>query len=104
MLLEPAPANWARAYQRLALENPIIRRTIRPGRAAERRSAASLSITGLGRGRSRWSQLWSAWQRGDWAQVALTIVGLLGAAGLGWPPTCALDGGSCTIRSWSRKS
>jgi hypothetical protein len=81
VLLEPAPANWARAYQRLALEHPITAE--RQGGDAGTSLSSVLSICGLGVGALLGLNAWNAWQRSDWATVALTIIGLLGAAGLG---------------------
>ena len=82
VLLEPAPANWARAYQRLALEHPISAE--RNGRGDAATSLGSVvSITGLGAAALAGLSMWSAWQRADWGAVALTTFGLLGAAGFG---------------------
>jgi hypothetical protein len=82
VLLEPAPANWARAYQRLALQNPVSAE--RSGRGDAGTSLSSvLSIFGLGLAAVVGLNAWSAWQRGDWSTVALTAAGLLSALGLG---------------------
>ena len=82
VLLEPAPMNWARAYQRLALQNPVSAE--RSARSDSGTSLASvISIFGLGLAAVVGLNAWSAWQRGDWRTVALITAGLLGAAGLG---------------------
>ena len=82
VLLEPAPANWARAYQRLALEHPISAE--RQGRGDMGTSLSSIiSMFGLGAGALIGLNVWSAWQRDDWGTVALLTVGLMAAAGLG---------------------
>ena len=79
---EPAPANWAARYQRLALEHPISAE--RQGRGAGGTSLGGvLSIFGFGAGALVGLNTWSAWQRGDWSTVILLIVGLLAAGLLG---------------------
>src|SRR5947208_827501 len=82
LLLEPAPANWARGYQRLALEHPI--QAERAGRGDAGASLSSLAtIVVLAAAAAVGLNAWSAWQRGDWGTVALTAIGLLTVAGLG---------------------
>ena len=74
VLLEPAPANWARAYQRMALENPHVGRTC--SRREHGTSMANvLAICGLGVFGVAGLNSWSAWERGDWATAAMTIAG-----------------------------
>jgi hypothetical protein len=81
-VVEPAQPDWARAYQRLALEHPI---------SAERQSRGQggtslgsvISIFGLGVGALVGLNTWSAWQRGEWSTVVLAIVGLIAAVALG---------------------
>ena len=68
VLFEPAPANWARAYQRLALQNPVSAE--RSARSDSGTSLASvISIFGLGLAAVVGLNAWSAWQRGDWSGV-----------------------------------
>ena len=82
LLIEPAPANWARGYQRLALEHPI--QAERAGRGDAGASLSSLvTIVVLAAAGAVGLNAWSAWQRGDWGTVALTAVGLCSVAGLG---------------------
>jgi len=82
VLVEPAPVNWARSYQRLALQNPVSAE--RSGRSDAGTSLTSvISIFGLGLAAVVGLNAWSAWQRGDWPTVALTAAGSLGTAGLG---------------------
>lgn len=77
-LLEPAPANWARAYQRLALEDPVSAE--RAGRGTGGTSFSSVvSICGLGVAAIVGLNAWSAWQRAEWLTIALGIGGLLAA-------------------------
>jgi hypothetical protein len=81
VLLEPAPKNWARAYQRMALQNPV---------SAERSSTSNagtslsslITIFGLGLSAVVGLNAWNAWQRGDWGALVLTTAGLAGAIGL----------------------
>ena len=81
VLFEPAPANWARAYQRLALENPISAERSRKGEAGTS-LASVVAIFGMGVVAIGGINSWSAWQRGDWSTVAMIIAGLLGAIAL----------------------
>lgn len=81
VLLAPAPANWARAYQRLALQNPVSAE--RSGRSDSGTSLTSvMAIFGLGLAAVVGLNAWSAWQRGDWGTVVLTTAGLVGCIGL----------------------
>jgi hypothetical protein len=82
VLLEPAPPNWARAYQRLALENPTSAERTRGGGAGTS-MANVLAICGLGVFGVAGLNSWSAWERGDWVTAAMTIAGLLGVIVVG---------------------
>jgi len=81
-VVEPAQPDWARGYQRLALEHPI---------SAERQSRGQggtslgsvISIFGLGVGALVGLNTWSAWQHGEWSTVIVAIVGLIAAVALG---------------------
>jgi hypothetical protein len=81
-LVEAAHPNWAGAYQRLALEHPIL---------AERAGAGGrgnpltdvLPVFGLGLSALVGLNIWSAWQRGEWLTIVGSIVALLSAAMLG---------------------
>ncbi len=82
VLREPAPMDWARAYQRLALENPV---------AAERSAASGggtslsglISLFALGLAAVVGLNGWTAWQQGDWFALMATVVGLVAVIGLG---------------------
>jgi len=82
VLHEPPPPDWARAYQRLALENPV---------AAERSTGSSggtsmsgfLSLLGIGLAAVVGLNAWSAWQQGDWIALVGMVAGLVAAIGLG---------------------
>jgi hypothetical protein len=81
-LLGHASANWARAYQRLALEHPISAE--RAGRGGGGTSLGDVvSIFGFGVAALVGLNVWNAWQREEWLTIALLIVGLLSAATLG---------------------
>jgi hypothetical protein len=78
VLIAPAPRNWARAYQRLALQNPV---------AAERTGSANagtslISLFGLGLAVLVALNTWTAWQRGDWAAIVVTMAGFVFAIAL----------------------
>jgi len=77
-LLEPAPANWARAYQRLALEDPVSAERAWGGTGGTSFSSV-VSIFGLGVAAIVGLNAWSAWQRAEWLTIALWIGGLLAA-------------------------
>jgi hypothetical protein len=81
-LVEPAQRNWARAYQRLALEHPISAE--RAGGGAGGNSLAdNAPIFGLGVAALIGLNVWNAWQRGEWLTIVILIVGLLSATILG---------------------
>ncbi len=81
VLLEPAPPNWARAYQRLALEHPISAERSRGGDRGT--SLGSLvAIGGLMLAVLVALNAYGAWQRGDWSAIALTTAGLGTSVGL----------------------
>lgn len=77
VLLEPAPAGWARAYQRMALENPVAAE-----RSGTREAGSSLTslvlMFGVALAVVVGLNTWSAWQRGDWAAIVLTATALAG--------------------------
>jgi hypothetical protein len=76
VLLEPAATGWARAYQRLALEHPILAE--RQGRERGGTSLAGLmSMFALGAVALVGLNAWSAWQREEWFIAGLSIGGLL---------------------------
>jgi hypothetical protein len=82
VLFEPAPANWARAYQRLALEHPIMAE--RSGRGESGTSLSSLLfLVGLGILAAVGFGLYDSWNRGDWEMVSASIAGSVAAIGLG---------------------
>lgn len=82
VLIQPAPAGWAGAYQRLALEHPISAE--RQGTASSGTSLSSLvSILALGITALVGLDIWTAWQQSDWGTVVLLTVGLLAVAGIG---------------------
>src|SRR5215468_38161 len=76
LLIEPAPRNWARTYQRMALQNPVTAE--RPGTTNAGTSLTSL-ITLFGVGLAVFVALnaWTAWQRGDWAAIVVPTAGLV---------------------------
>ena len=82
VLLEPAPADWARAYQRLALEHPILAE--RQGRERSGTSLGGmLSMFALSAVALVGLNAWSAWQRDEWQTVGLSAVGLIAVCLLG---------------------
>jgi hypothetical protein len=62
---EPAPADWTRRYQRLALERPLER-----DRARDTGPSLALPLLGLVGAYLLYSYAASAWNRGDWLSVA----------------------------------
>jgi hypothetical protein len=81
VLLEAAPKNWARAYQRMALQNPVSAE--RSGTSNAGTSLSSLiTIFGLGLSAVVGLNAWNAWQCGEWGALVLTTAGLAGAIGL----------------------
>src|SRR5262249_49293789 len=81
VLIAPAPRSWARAYQRMALQNPVT--VERSGTTNAGTSLTSLiSLFGLGLAVLVALNAWTVWQRGDWAAIVLSIAGLAGAIGI----------------------
>src|SRR5262249_55381483 len=81
VLIEPAPRNWARAYQRMALQNPVTAE--RSGTTNAGTSLTSLvSMVGLGLVVLVAVNAWAAWERGDWASIVVPTVGLVFAISL----------------------
>jgi hypothetical protein len=81
VLVAPAPRRWARAYQRMALQNPVAAE--RSGRSDSGTSLASLvSLFGLGLAVLVSINAWSAWERGDWGEIVLGAAGLAGVIGI----------------------
>src|SRR5262249_11527767 len=81
VLIEPAPRNWARAYQRMALQNPV---TLE--RSSTTNTGTSLtslvSLFGLVLAALVALNGWTAWQRGDWAAIVVPIAALVFAISL----------------------
>src|SRR5262249_34429728 len=81
VLIEPAPRNWARAYQPVALQNPVTADRSGPSNAGT--SLTSLiSLFGLGLAVLVALNAWTAWQRGDWAAIVVPTAGLVFAIAL----------------------
>jgi hypothetical protein len=79
VLRNPAPLNWARAYQRLALEHPI-QSERHGGSSGGTTLFGTLTILLLGVAAIVGLNIWTAAERGDWGTAASTIAAVAGVA------------------------
>jgi hypothetical protein len=81
VLLEPPPLDWARAYQRLALENPVAAERS-TGQGGGTSLSGLLTLFALGLAAVMGLNAWTAWQQDDWFALMAIAGGTVAGFGL----------------------